>query len=380
MGFKDIRSLKKEEVKEFTTRFVRHLVVGEDIHSVALYKSLKEKFGEAEVALLCKKELSPLELLPHGPSDLRGDTNINLFKEMFPEAKISIHEEEAEYFKEQEFRKFSGRGRCEPLLWGEEYYKSKRADINLSEIYPFLNDLEFFKMLNLVTLKNAVTDIHQIDASDLIENANWSLETTVGESIQAEHLYWGAGPQSFLSSYKDKNKLTNKFIEFCESTEAPASLYLKFIYDEPISEKAETLFVPLSYTHEWGHFIGEFGTENGKQSIEFILYVDIFQQNEEDISRKIRLLKRHVEKIFKKAKNISSTEFIYLESHTACPKIDDSLYKDSFENMPNLEMISTNGLITVNKEGSGSFEDSLGGVTHLMRALVKQRLIERNFS
>ena len=376
MSFSDIRALKKEESTETTTKFIRHLVVGEDVYSVALYRTLVQKFGESEVQLLCKKELSPLEILPKGPSSLRGEANIAAFKKLFPEVEIKEVEGEAEYFKEQEFRKFSGRGKPEKLLWGEEFFKGKRAEVDLSQVYPFLNDSEFFTSLNTNKWNNTLVSVNQVEPTELLENACWSIATTNGEEINSEHLYWGAGPQNFLNSYENKNNLSDEFIEFCESTQAPASLFIKYVFDEPITDKTETLFVPLSYTHEWGHFIGEFGEENGKQSIEFILYVDINQQNEEDISRKIRLLKRHIEKIFKKAKKISCIEFIVLEKHTSCPNIDDSLYQKGRGSMKNLEMVSVNGPLEQGAPMLDTFEDSDFVPTHMMRALARQKFVE----
>ncbi|MFT6069582.1 MAG: hypothetical protein ACJAT2_001030 [Bacteriovoracaceae bacterium] len=375
MSFSDIRALKKEESNETVSRFVRHLVVGEDLYSVALYKSLLEKFGNEEVQLLCQSELSPLEILPKGPSSLRGQVNIESFKKLFPNIEIKEVEGEAEYFKEQEFRKFSGRGKPEALLWGEAYFKEPRADIDLSQIYPFINDLEFFKNLNEKKWDNTLTGLTQVQSTDLIENSSWSLKTSNGEELNCEKLYWGAGPQSFLNHYEDKNKLGDKFIEFCESTITPASLYIKFIFEENITDKTETIFVPLSYTHEWGHFIGEFGDVDGKQSIEFVLHIDINQQNEEDISRKIRLLKRHIEKIFKKSKKVSCEEFITLDKNSPCPNIDDSLYQEAKDSVKNLHLVSVNGPFEDSAPMQTIFEDSECAPTHLMRALARQKEI-----
>lgn len=378
MGFSDIRALKKEDTTETTSKFIRHLVVGEDVYSVALYRSLVEKFGESEVRLVCKKELSPLEILPKGPSSLRGEGNIAAFQKLYPEVEITIKEEEAEYFKEQEFRKFSGRGRPEKLLWGEEFYKGKRADFNLAQVFPFITDEEFFKNLNETKWSNIVIALKQIEPTDLVENATWNVSTSIGEELKCEHLYWGDGPQSFLNFYEEKNKLSDEFIQYCESTSAPASLFIKFVYDETITDKTQTLFVPLSYTHEWGHFIGEFGVENGKQTIEFILYIDINQQNEEDISRKIRLLKRHIEKIFKKAKKVSSTEFITLEKQTSCPKIDDASFVEGRGNLKNMDIVSVNGPFERTAPMESIFEDSSFSPTHMMRALARQKFVEAN--
>lgn len=375
MSFSDIRALKKEDSTESVSKFVRHLVVGEDLYTVALYKTLVEKFGNEEVQLLCRPKLSPLGILPKGPSSLRGKVNIESFKKLFPNIEIKEVEAEAEYFKEQEFRKFSGKGKPETLLWGEKYFKQTRAEVDLGQVYPFINDLDFFEKLNEKKWNNYLTGLGQVEATDLIENSSWVLKTSNGEELNCEKLYWCAGPQSFLNFYEDKNKLDDKFIEFCESTEAPASLYIKFVFEENIAEKTETIFVPLSYTHEWGHFIGEFGEVEGKQSIEFVLHIDINQQNEEDISRKIRLLKRHIEKIFKKSKKVSCEEFITLDKNSPCPKIDDNLYQECRGSVKNLQIASVNGPFEDSAPIETMFEDSGCAPSHMMRALAKQKEI-----
>ena len=91
------------------------------------------------------------------------------------------------------------------------------------------------------------------------------------------------------------------------------------------------MFIPLSYTHEHGHYVGEFKTQNGHQVADFLHYIDENHASEEDISRIIRGLKKGFEKIFENFSKINFREYIALEDEIACLKIDDNSYNDSLE-------------------------------------------------
>jgi hypothetical protein len=178
--------------------------------------------------------------------------------------------------------------------------------------------------------------------------------------------------------YSQKSELSDLFIEFCESTKTSSALFVKFVFEKPISDMQETLFIPLSYTHEWGHFVGEFnklqGDANGEQEIEFIHFLDEDQASEEDISRYIRLLKKNMEKIFEKFSKIKAREYIVLEQEIGCLKIDDDLFGRSVNEGKkeglNLFLLGINAPLIDTNYGEASFEYSKNEIGGLSRALL----------
>jgi len=96
----------------------------------------------------------------------------------------------------------------------------------------------------------------------------------------------------------------------------------------------------LSYTHDWGHFIGEFNKESGFKEVEFFSYIDKNDTNEDDVAKKIRLLKKSFEKIYNGSKKMEFNEFITLWDEGLCLKVEDSLYPFDEQKLSNLHFFS----------------------------------------
>jgi hypothetical protein len=145
----------------------------------------------------------------------------------------------------------------------------------------------------------------------------------------------------------------------------------------------ETLFIPLSYTHEWGHFVGEFKNK-GFQEIEFMHFVDEDQSSEEDISRTIRLLKKNMEKIFDQFTKNEHREFISLEQEIGCLKIDDNLFRTSLDSLKeilkNFTFIGINAPIANEHRVQSIFEYSTEELSGITRGLVVHQLCEKKLN
>jgi hypothetical protein len=125
--------------------------------------------------------------------------------------------------------------------------------------------------------------------------------------------------------------------------------------------------------------VGEFGETEGKQSIEFIHFVDEDHTSEEDLSRVIRLLKKGMEKIFEKFSKINSREYIVLEQEIGCLKIDDQLFvkalSEEKNNWDNLFFLGINAPIENTQCETSHFEYSRESVSVLSRALLAHALV-----
>jgi hypothetical protein len=368
----NLLDLKKEQDSKQEKKYIRHLVVGEDLFAVAEYLYLKEKFGEEEVALLSERAFSRDDLLPLGPSALRGPANIQKLKQLYPELEIREKNGPALFYKELKWREFGGRAKSEKLLRQEAFYTQKRADIDVEELFTFLKDENLLEELNQQSWEMKVTGLTQLTPEDLAEPAFFELQCSNGVQARCEHLYWAKGPRLFLSLYQDKNDLSDELMQFCEETQAPCPLYIRFNFKAPVTDKRETLFIPLSYTHEWGHFIGEFSPEkDGVQQAQFVTFIEPDHTNEEDVSKKIRLLKRSLEKIFKNFSGISYQEFIKLNDWGPCLKIDDLLYQKVQKELGNIHWISVNAPLEDLAQVRDNFEYSVNDLAFFSRAATR---------
>ncbi len=380
MGIRSITKLKKVEEKKQTEKFVRNVIIGNDIFALNSLYEIRKK--TEEVILYTDKEFDFNAIELKGPSQLRGDVNIEYFKVALKKEEVSISNGEPQFFKDLKFRKFGGRSKPEPIQWGEDFYQNQYANIDLDEIFPLEKIKENFnELLNSVTVAQVIK-VKRILTEDMIENAKWYVEFSSGEQVRCENLIWNLNVDQFFSKIENKDSLSSEFIQYCDQTRTPSTLNITFEMDGELTEKRETLFIPLSYTHEWGHFICEFGEyneEKNKQTAKFVLFVDKSQTSEEELARKIRLLKRNIEKIFPKFKKISYKEYIVLSDFSPCLKIDDSLAKNFLLEDNNLSFVGFNAPLVDQVSQEGLFGDSLFGLSHLARAHASTCLMLENF-
>lgn len=371
MAFKDIHKLKKIAVVERETITVPYLVVGKDIFSLALYNELKTAHGADKVRLLSQDALLKSDLLPKGPSSIRGETNQKMFKALYPDVKITKCNENSLFYKDMSWKSFGGRSKSEVLKYDEGFYTGDRIDPDFEEVFKNVSMTdEFIESVNKEAYHVKVKSIARNEEGFIVECIN-------GTEFHSEHLFFGLSPYHYLQFYTEKNQLSDSFIEFCESTKTSSALFVKFVFeDRPLSDLKETLFIPLSYTHDWGHFIGEFRSVDGVQEIEFMHFLEDHLMSEEDVSRVIRLLKKSMEKIFEDFLKIKVRDFISLEQEIGCLKIDDTLFAKSLESgkneTKNLSFIGINAPV-VNEQGVNEiFEYSNETLNGVMRGLVVQ--------
>lgn len=378
MAFKDLHKLKKivEIQKEYIQ--VPHLVVGKDIFALSVYKALQQKYGKEQVRLLSEDALLKSDLLPKGPSTLRGASNQKIIQELYPQAILSVGTEPALFYKDMTWKSFGGRSKSEALKFNEEFFTTPRFNVDAAKIFPELENAEAF-------IKEINSEAYQVRLKSIMRSGEgFKVECLNGTEFECEKLYFGQSPYQYLNFYSNKNELSDVFIEFCESTKTPSALFVKFVFEKPITDMAETLFIPLSYTHEWGHFVGEFNESTyndvpGGQEVEFIHFLDEDQASEEDLSRVIRLLKRNMEKIFDKFSKINSREYIVLEQEIGCLEIDNDVFMKSLnegkDEARNLFLLGINApIVDAHCEGE-CFEYSRSEVDVLARALLVHSIV-----
>jgi hypothetical protein len=363
MAFKDIHKLKKivEIQKEFIQ--VQHLVVGKDMFAVSLFRDLVLKYGAENVRLLSEDKILSSDAMIKGPGTIRGEENQKVIHDLYPESIVKKFIKPSIFYKDMAWKAFGGRSKPEALKFDEAFFTSTRFEIPLPEV-------ENIEDSYLVKIKS----ITKKDKRFLVECIN-------GTEFSSEKLYFGKSPYHYMHLFSDKSMLSDRFIQFCESTQTSSALLVKFIFEKPLSDIEETMFIPLSYTHEWGHFVGEFKNRGQQQSIEFVHFIDEDQTSEEDISRTIRQLKKSLEKIFENFLTLITTEYITIEHEIGCLKIDDLAFDECLmsdkENTADLFFIGINAPIADAHCREASFEYSRKDVSFLARALLVQKIIQQ---
>lgn len=371
MAFKDLHKLKKIAVVEKESITVSHLVVGKDIFALSLYNDLKTLHGASEVRLLSQDAILRSDLFPKGPSTVRGEVNQKAFSGLYPEMVSSSCEENAMFYKDMTWKSFGGRSKPEALKYDEEFYTGGQVTPDFEKVFKNIpHSNEFLESVNAEAYQVKIKSIRR-------EGEGFVVECINGTEFHCQNLYFGLSPFHYMEFYSEKSQLSDEFIQFCDSTKTSSALFVKFVFDEkPLSDMKETLFIPLSYTHEWGHFIGEFKKNGEGQEIEFMHFMEDHLVSEEDVSRIIRLLKKNMEKIFDNFLKIKSHEYIALEQEIGCLKIDDAVFQKSLESgkneMKNLFFIGVNAPLSKEQCANFTFEYSGLGLSGVMRGLVVQ--------
>ncbi len=369
MAFKDLHKLKKIPEIQKENIDCDFLVVGKDFFAIEAYLKLKEIHKDKSVRLISETDINVSDLTPKGPSWVRGEKNIEYVKSLMNEKPFELYKNQSLFYKDMTFKSFGGRSKSEALKYDEEFFTGPRLQFDFSDLLE-----------NFQSIKNELTNINQnaykVKIKSIIkdkDNDSYLVECLNGTEFKTKELYFGKSPFNYLNLYKDKNHLPDNFIEFCESTKSHMGLFLKYVFNKPISDLKETMLIPLSYTHEWGHFVGEFENNSSSQSIEFLHFIDENHATEEDVSKTIRLLKRSLEKIFENFSKNLSEEFILLEEEMGCLKIDDTkfqaLLNENHESIKNLKFLGINSPFVIAQGDNVFFEDSQIKISPLVRAL-----------
>ncbi len=370
MAYSDILKLKKDETKVEERVYIQNLIVGSDIFTASLFNKLSGESKE-NIKVLSDAKFSEDNLNSLGPSCIRGEANIDLLKSF--DGEHQVHD--SLFYKDMKFHKFNSRSKPMKLLWGEDYFTQKSVKVNEKKVLGLDNPKQLIKEINNSLYELRIASVEKLEATELIQKKEWAVHCTNGQVIECENLYWGETPYLFLKLLSNKKLLDNPTVEFLESTKTPCALYVQLFFEKELIDKNETLFFPLSFTHEWGHFIGDVITEESTQTARFVTYVDKDESSEEDISKKIRLLKKNLEKNFEQFKGANYKEQVILSDFAPCSKIDDTLIEQSKLFAGTLKFFSYNAPIRISDDLNERFGDSVGASSHFVRGLLSEQIL-----
>ena len=132
-------------------------------------------------------------------------------------------------------------------------------------------------------------------------------------------------------------------------------MYVEWKLDSKVSDMEETLFIPQSLTHEYGHFIGQFFDDNTcAQRLVFMTFLDNNDHHEAEIVKKIRLLKRQLIKIFPSFdKHIKDENYVHLAFNPFI-HMNDNCFSVLKEELPKLSFVSAGACLEVFESNESS--------------------------
>jgi len=313
MDFSGLRKKIAEEKPEITTITTEHLVVCFDYYSALLCQKFFESKTNFEI--IGERLLDNLDVRQKGPSTFRMDD------ENLAESTPSI------FYKDQKFRAFGGRSKSMELKIGEEFFSHPKVSTDCTHIAE-----ETLESINEKIKTKQITKIEKTESGYLVFTGDNCVYETV-------NLYWPKGLPAFVNVLKNKSIMTESMLSKIGDLEGPIPLYIDIEVNKLI-EKEKTMFLPVSLTHEQGHFIGDVKKINEKKSqFSFVHFIDPNEVNEDHIGRLIKNLKRQMEKIFELKRSDFLDDVISLSPIGIAKTIDDELASETNYVLKGLHLI-----------------------------------------
>lgn len=342
-GIRAFKKLKQESSKELTKAYYKHVVLGENIWAPLAYLKLVKLHGKENVkfispnhydkqSILNEVKCNILKLRDENSATILRDKNIHL--EIFPKEHNSI------FYKDSKFHDFDGRAKPMTLLEDEEYFSPKAFAMKLEGLFSDEEWNNLDETLTEAQDNKYVSKITVTQPTDLVEKTNFVLTTGELDEIHCEKLYYCHSPKSFYKLTSNKSDLNDDIAEYCNALQERVGLTIDFDVDREIHNTSQTVFLPQSQTHEWGHFIMDFNDYNPStktQNFKAMMFINVDEVNEEELAKKVRLLKRTIERIFPEFQKARVTEHIHFDQEFLIKSSDD--YSSSYNQNSDTNLI-----------------------------------------
>ena len=365
--YKDkLRGLKINSQVEEKKSFYKFIVFGDSSYCCDALDWAIKKYGVENVCWLSDRELASRFIDQTLPSTVRGTENIEIFNSKLEMESVKTT---SLFYKEMRFRPFSGRSKSMPLLTGESFYGQ---DAQLTINGPGRDQQQIDALFNSHKIVH-IEKIVKAEATDLINKTEWEIFTSNHEVISCENLIWGGEPLSFHSLVEDKGDFV-EIPNFLLDVESLSQLYISLVSDKEVTDSKDTFFIPLSFSQEEGHFIGQFfAAKDGQQRMDFVHFFDEGKYNEDAIIRKIKTLKRNLKKIYELDKRSSFvSEYYSLRKIDVVESYNDKAVEAIFDKFPTLFWIGENAPLKLD-------DRPFDKISHFVRGALSLQQFFANF-
>ena len=335
-----IRSLRKQETTEHKTsetKYIQHLIIGDDLSAFVL--ALKFARAELPFQLILNNETT-LEMLKAKWAatfpTLRDELIYQELIQDFPQLLNDSHWQNSEFYKDSKFHQFQGRVKHFEMKGSEPIFTAPVKALNYNNIFTDEDYSRLATILQENCSKKIMVEIVKSTPQDLVEPHHFEIEFSDYSKIRCEHLYFANNPKNFFKLLKNKDELHDSIAQFTSKLEVQAAVVVDFPLKKYCEVPTGTLFLPQSMTHEWGHFLCQFSDKN-VLGLSFLNEDDL--SSEEELGKKIRLMRRVIERVVESFKSDEKTESIYFYEDFAYQNIDDELTQNMCEQESKLHFI-----------------------------------------
>ena len=350
-GILSMKKKKEDEQKELVSSYKKHVVVGNNYEAVYGLLRLVKKYGEENVLLVTSSPLNGSmikEQLKCILPTVRDEQSAELLRSHFPFLEIIPSQSGVSFYKDGKFHQWGGKAKPMPLLEGEEFFANTFYQVKIENLFEQEWELVEKLLENNQSIKY-INEIEKTQPTDLVEPVNMKLKTADNEIVSCEELYWFDSPKHFLGKLVDKSDVSDKLIEFVGSQRTLGGLVVHFECDGMAHEKDGTYLLPQSLTHEWGHFvcnIDKYDPAEESQKLTCMMIIrDEDDMSEEDLAKKVRLMKRVMERSMDQFKGMKFTEYIYYNDELLFSSFNDDLSEQIIKEENHFHLLGSAGLV-----------------------------------
>ena len=333
-GLRAFKKLKDDHTVEEKRQNFEHIVYGENFLAALTYLKLKEKYGADKVKLICENNLDKNAILGEWKCTLNTIRDEHIAKSLMEKTsrlEIMSDSHRVEFYKDSKFHQFGGRTKPFEIKEGEGFFQDTFFNVKPEGLFSDEQWEKLDELLKDAQLNKFLDRIELSEPTDMLEKVNYTLHTGEYEKIECENLYWCESPKNFYRKVENKNKVNDALGELCNTVEHRAAMAVHFEVDKKVFDHEGTVFLPQSVTHEWGHFIcdfKDFNPETKKQEFTCMMFVNEDEVNEEELAKKIRLMKRVIERTMPEFAKANHDEHIHYNQAMFITNIKDELIDD----------------------------------------------------
>ena len=333
--FKDLKKTPESGVKK---TFSQHVIVGSGVGALLKLVELRKNHSAEQVRLISNKPLSRKNLeeeFRQSVSLIRSLTSVEGLYRKHYNAKLLPFKNDSVFYKDGKFHDFNGRAKSMELQGNELFFTHKGYEYEIESFFDAVDWENLDELIRTSQERKIFESITKLEApTDLVDKEEWNLSFKDFSEIGCEFLHVEMAPHKFLNLISNKNDLDASLIDFCSSTESLSAMNVSFELNKDFGMASQTIFVPQSMTHEWGHFIVEFRdfqNTSKTATCNVMFLVNEEEPQAEDLGAKIKLMKRVLDRVFPDFEKSIKSEAI---------RFDDDMFINGAKNESLLEVVT----------------------------------------
>ncbi len=330
-GIRALKKVTEDESAQESNKFIKYIVYGGNTYGVLTFMKLYKKYP-GEVKLITKDPFLKEDLLKEWNctlNSIRSDEVAQAIMSLNPRFEVFGKQKNVLFYKDTKLHKFGGRAKPHELKPEEDFFTESPYQFKVEAMFDEEDFANLDEILAANQLNKIIAEIEVCTPSDLVEKVNYKLHTGEHESISCEKLYFCESPKKFLNLVTNKKDLNDDVYSFAAGISSEQAISIYFECDRKITDEVGTVILPQSMTHEWGSFILDFeaydpasNTQNFK-ALTFIAEDDI---QEEDLAKKIKLMKRVIERVFPELAKAQTNQTIRFNDEYRISGTNDGQY------------------------------------------------------